>query len=362
MNDFTSVKEKLDKARANLSDLSDDMKDVYCAMIDNEEKELRRISEQTTASNIDRVATVFLPTIKKIARDSIIDKIVGIQPIKDRVALVKYVDYVYSGTDASANPQANIGASVIDGTPTTEYSRDPGEGQTITRGIDLVIREKEVKSRQRKLAGRWTFEAQDSANQDGYNIESEITKTLASKIVEEINFEVIADLYATASGATSVTWVAPDAGDAPNIKDRKEKEIYYSIVDVAAEIYDKTKRYPNWVICNPKVGAILKRTGDFLGAGGQGLPRSIKKLFLNGTLNDEFDLFIVPNLGTDNILVGYKGSSEIESGYIYAPYIPLVVMDSFFNSENWTWIKSVGSSYAKANVMTDLYGVVNVTF
>lgn len=358
--DFNSVKDKLDRAKLNVEGLSDDMKDVYVAMLDNEEKELRRISEQTNAANIDRVATVFIPTIKKIARDSIIDKIVGIQPIKDRVALVKYVDYVYSATDATSG--AVINTSTVDRTVTKEYSRDPGEGQNITRGIDLVIKEKEVKSRQRKLAGRWTFEAQDSANQDGYNIESEITKTLASKIVEEINFEVIDDLYTGATGATGVTWVAPQAGDAPATKDRKEKEIYYSIVDVAADIYDKTKRYPNWVICNPKVGAILKRTGDFVASGGQGLPRSIKKLFLNGTLNDEFDLFIVPNLGTNDILVGYKGSSEIESGYIYAPYIPLIVMDSFFNSENWTWIKSVGSSYAKSSVMTDLYGKVTVTF
>ena len=76
----------------------------------------------------------------------------------------------------------------------------------------------------------------------------------------------------------------------------------------------------------------------------------------------EFDVFVVPNLGTNNILVGYKGSSEIESGYIYAPYIPLVVMDSFFNNNDWTWIKSVGSFYCKSFVMTDLYGVVEVSF
>jgi len=358
--DFTSVEDKLNKAKANLDGIPENMVDVYTSLIDNEQKELRRISEQTGQANIDRVATVFIPTIKKIARDSIIDKIVGIQPIKDRVALVKYADFVYSTTDSTSG--ATSGESVVDGTVTTEYSRDPGEAQNITRGVDLVIREKEVKSRQRKLAGKWTFEAQDSANHEGYNIESEITKTLASKIVEEINFEVINDLYSGASGASGVSWIAPQAGDAPATKDRKEKELYFSIVDVASEIYDKTKRYPNWVICNPKVGAVLKRTGDFLGAGGQGLPRSIKKLFYSGTLNDEFDLFIVPNLGVNDILVGYKGASEIESGYIYAPYIPLIVMDSFFNTENWQWIKSVGSSYAKSSVMTDLYGKVSVTF
>lgn len=355
-----SVLQKIEMAKNATSDIPENMRGIYLQLIDNQVKEFERIQEQTTQSNIDRVATVFLPTIKKLARDSIIPEIVGVQPIKDRVALVKYVDYVYSSTDATSG--ANAGDSVY-GDPTTEYSRDPGEGMNISRGIDLVIREKEVKSRQRKLAARWTFEAQDSADQEGYNIEQEITKTLAAKIVEEINFEVIGDLYASASGA-STTWAAPAAADSPTTKDRKEKELYYAILDVAAEIYNKTRRTPNWCICSPKTAAILKRTGDYvaINSAGPGMPTGIKRFFQLGTMSDEFNVFVVPNLNTHNILIGYKGNSELESGYIYAPYRQLIVMDSFYNVENWSWIKSVGSSYCKASVMPDCYGIVNVTF
>jgi hypothetical protein len=94
--------------------------------------------------------------------------------------------------------------------------------------------------------------------------------------------------------------------------------------------------------------------------GTTGQTKSIQRLFVSGTLNDEFDVYVMPNLNTDDILVGYKGSSELESGYIYAPYIPMIMMDSFYDVETWTWIRSVGSFYAKQMVMPKLYGKVQV--
>lgn len=348
------VLEYVQRAKNDTDGIPEDMVDVYSNLLDNEAVELTRVCEQTTTANIDRITTVFLPAIKKLARDSIINKIVGVQPIPDRVAIVQFMDYVYNTTAAGAT----AGDSGIDGPVTTEYSLDPGEGKPISRGLDFVIREEGVKARQRKLAGRWTFEAGDSSSKLGVNLEQEVTKALASKIVEEINFEVITDLYGGASGSTA-SWTVPLAGDTPDVKDRKEKELYYHVVDVASEIYDKTKRYPNFILCNPKTAAFFKRSGDYVAAGSQ-MPNTIKKLFLAGSLNDEFMIYTVPNLSTNDILVGYKGNSELESGAIYAPYIPLVVMDSFYNVENWTWIRSIGSFYAKSYPMLDLYGKVTV--
>lgn len=351
-----TINEYIEKAKAKIEDLTPDQQEIYIALLENEKKELERIAEQTTSANIDRIATVFIPAIKKLARDSVINSIVGVQPIEDRLAFVRIIDYVYSSDLPSEGISA--GDSAID-KPSREYSADPGEGADITRGIDLVVREIETRARQRKLAGRWTFEGADSAAKAGINVEREITKALAAKIVEEINFEIIYDLFANASGA-STNWAPPQPTDAPAVKERKEKELYYAIVDVASQIYDKTRRYPNWVLCNPRIGAYLKRSGDYVSTG-SGNPTKIKRLFYQGTLNDEFDVYIVPNLSVNKILVGYKGSSELEVGAIYAPYMPLIIMDSFFNVENWQWIRSVGSFYAKAFPMTDLYGIVNIT-
>lgn len=358
MSAEAKIRKYIEEAKQRVDGLSEDTIDIYHALLDNEEVELNRIAEQTTTANIDRVATVFIPAIKKLARDSIVNKIVGVQPINDRIAAVEYMDYVYSSDYAQGGIAQ--GDSAIDKVASDAgYSTGPGEGQNINRGIDFVIREEGIKAKQRKLAGRWTFEAADSTNKLGVNLEQEMTKALAAKIVEEINFEILLDLYNQASGGTA-TWERPAPADQPLVKDRKEKELYYAIVDVAAQIYDNTRRYPNWVVCNPRTAAYLKRSGDFVGVGSPGNVQSIKRLFLQGTLNDEFDVFVVPNLPINDILIGYKGNSELEAGAIYAPYIPLIVMQSFFNVENWTWLRSVGSFYGKAYPMTKLYGIVKV--
>lgn len=355
----SKVLEYVEVAKNDIAAIPEDMVDIYKALLHNQGTELSRIAEQTTTANIDRVATVFLPAIKKLARDSILNKIVGVQPIPDRVAIVQFLDYVY--TNAHSAESISAGDSAIDNVSTT-YSNDPGEGQNITQTLDFVLREEGVKARQRKLAGKWTFEAGDASSKFGINIEQEITKALSSKIVEETNFEVINDLFAKATGATGA-WTAPLAGDSPEVKERKEKELFYAVVDVAAEIYNKTRRYPNFVVCSPKTAAYFKRSGDYVAPTAEkGQPSLLKRLFVAGTLNDEFAVYVVPNIATDNILVGYKGSSEIEAGGIYAPYIPMVVMDSFYNVENWSWIRSVGSFYAKSYPMTDLYGVITVAF
>lgn len=357
MSKVDKIRGFIDEAALSVEGMDDTAKDIYRALLTNQEKELVRIAESVTTANIDKVATVFLPAIKKLARDSVINKLVGLQPIPDRIGAVQYMDYVYSTDYAPGGISA--GDSATDKMATNNgYSTDPGEGADITRGIDFVVREEGVTAKQRKLAGKWTFEAADTTSKLGINVEQELTKALASKIVEEANFEIIGDLYNKASGGT-VTWTPPLPADSPDVKNRKEKELYYAIVDVASQIYDTTKRYPNWIVCNPRTAAYLKRSGDYVGMG-NGNVSSIKRLFVQGTLNDEFDVYVVPNLPTNNILVGYKGNSELEAGAIYAPYIPLIVMDSFFNVENWTWIRSVGSFYAKAYPMTDLYGIVKI--
>lgn len=194
----------LERARNDVSGIPEDMLDTYAAMLDNQGKELNRIAESTTTANIDKITSVFLPAIKKLARDSILNKIVGVQAIPDRVAIVQYIDYVYTNAGTLGGDAINAGDSAIDKV-SMNYSTDPGEGQTITNSIDFVLREKGVTARQRKLAGRWTFEAQDSSSKVGVNLDQEITKALASKIVDEVNFEFINDLYGIATGATGIT-------------------------------------------------------------------------------------------------------------------------------------------------------------
>lgn len=347
---YQKIDSAINTALENSVDIPEERRDIYNVLVQNEKEGLYKIAEQTTTANIDRVINVFLPTIKKIVKDSVIQNLVGIQPIPDRVTTVEYMDVVYG-------QGANAGKSINDPSDMpTDYSIDPGEGQNIVNDVEIIFREKEVKAKSRKIAAKWTFEAQDSFSKKGYNIEQEITKSVASYITREINNEVLYDLLTGATGATA-TWQAPAAGDSPQVKDRKEKELYFEILNVAAEIENKTGRYPNWVVVSPKVAAILRRTGNFVTLQDR---KSVKSLYYSGIFNDEFELYVVPGFPANKVLVGYKGNSEVEAGYIYAPYIPLLIQDSFFNVENWTWIKSIGSFYAKSLTLSDLYGVINI--
>jgi len=353
MSKLEKVMEKAQRVIAS-ADLEPTKQDILEALIQNEVKELEKIQEKVTTQEIDRIATVFLPAIKKIVRDSIVEEIVGVQPVKAGLptAIVQYIDYVYNSGDVA-------GQSAIDGPVTTDYSTSPGEGAPITRGIDVVIRTKSADVKSRKLLSRWTLESQEAAQFMGVNLEKEITKALGSKIVEEINYEIISLLYNNASGG-SADWSKPTASDIPAVKDRKEKEIFYAIEDVANQIFNKTKRRPNYIIVNPTIASILRRNGQYVSLGNiQDL--KITRLFVQGFLEDiGMKVYVVSSLQTEDILVGWKGDSELEAGVIYAPQTPFKIMDSFFNVETWEFLKSVGTSYAIAPVTFDVYGIVKV--
>jgi len=329
-------------------------RDILTQLVENEVKELERIKEKVTTQEIDRIATIFLPAIKKIVRDSIVEEIVGVQPVKAGfpTAIVQYIDYVYNSGDVA-------GKSAIDGPITTDYSTSPGEGAQITKGIDVVVRTKSADIKSRKLLSKWTLESQEAAEFMGVNLEKEITKALGSKIVEEINYEIINKLYTNASGAIA-EWTKPSASDLPNVKDRKEKELFYTIEDVAHEIFNKTGRWPNFLIVNPSIASILRRNGQYVSLGDRQNPR-VSRLFVQGWLEDlGMKVHIVRSLQTEDILVGWKGDSELEAGLIYAPQTPFKIMDSFFNVETWEFLKSIGTSYAIAEVDFNIYGLVKV--
>jgi len=60
----------------------------------------------------------------------------------------------------------------------------------------------------------------------------------------------------------------------------------------------------------------------------------------------------------NKVLVGYKGGSYLETGYVYAPYVPLIVTPTIFAPEDFTPRKGVMTRYGKRMVRADFYGTV----
>lgn len=342
-----------------LSSIPSEKRDLYLALVENEKKHLLENIETTTSQHIDRLASIFLPTVTKLMRESFIDKLVGVQPIQDNVGVVFYADFLYSETGGGATQ----GESAID-RATTDYTIAPTEGMQLTRGFDVVIRMMPVQAITRKVLTKFTIEAEESAEKHNINLDRELIRLSSQKIVEEINYELLRDLY---NASTQLgTWTAPPANATPQEKDRAERELYYVIEDVVMQIAERSNRIPNWIVVSPKVASILKRANIFIPRD-TGVPKAISSLYYAGTLMDELQVYVVYKLGAilpsnrqNDILVGFKGNNEMEAGAFFLPYVPLKVLDRFVDPNTWTVLRSLGSSYAKVITLPQLYGKIEV--
>jgi hypothetical protein len=79
-----------------------------------------------------------------------------------------------------------------------------------------------------------------------------------------------------------------------------------------------------------------------------------------GTLSNRFTVYKDPYFPRNKVLVGYKGGSYLETGYVYAPYVPLIVTPTIFAPEDFTPRKGVMTRYGKKMVRADFYGTVTV--
>ena len=77
-----------------------------------------------------------------------------------------------------------------------------------------------------------------------------------------------------------------------------------------------------------------------------------------GTLSNRFTVYKDPYFPRNKILVGFKGGSYLETGYVYAPYVPLIVTPTIFAPEDFTPRKGVMTRYGKKMVRSDFYGTV----
>ena len=140
-----------------------------------------------------------------------------------------------------------------------------------------------------------------------------------------------------------------------------------TIIDVGNTIHRKTLRgAANFIVVGPDVATILEASVyyrpalDFDAQGQVGTPFTIGAEKV-GTLSNRFTVYKDPYFPRNKVLVGYKGNSYLETGYVYAPYVPLIVTPTIFAPEDFTPRKGVMTRYGKKLVRADFYGTVTVT-
>jgi hypothetical protein len=329
-------------------------KDLFGALLEQEAIELARVIESsTTTADIDVVAKIVIPAIKKLAKDNIVSQIVGVQPIEMKGATVLYEDIEYANT----TDEVNAGESIYDKT-TTKYAQGVGEGQPINRQLKFVLKEVPVEIREKALLSSWTLEVDELASTLKIDIEKELGKAIAQKMDEEITYEVLYELRDNAKGFQA-TYQVPTASDTSAQRQEKVNDLIDKIYIGREEIYDKTGRYPNWIIVSPKLASMLKRNGVLtVFTPDSESKMTMQRLYQCGTLEDELTVFVVRGFNTDDVIMGYKGQSEFQTGYILAPITAIKIPPTFFDVRTYEFIKSLKRYYGVAKPYMQLYGVI----
>jgi hypothetical protein len=244
--------------------------------------------------------------------------------------------------------------------------------------IDIKVDSVAVTASTKKLKAKWTPElGQDLNAYHNLDAEVELTSILSEQIALEIDREIIGDLVNGAAAATyywsrspglflnKVTGIEIGAASAAPDFTGTVSEWYETLVetinDVSAQIHRKTLRGgANFVVCGPEVANVLEFTAGFRASvtadDEKGSIGSVKV----GSLSKKFDIIVDPYFLRNVVLVGRRGSSFLESGYVYAPYVPLQTTPTIFGPEDFVPRKGVMTRYAKKMVRPDMYGLVVV--
>ena len=257
------------------------------------------------------------------------------------------------------------------------------EDNTEIPEIDIKVDSVAVTAQTKKLKAKWTPElGQDLNAYHNLDAEVELTSILSEQIALEIDQEILEDLLKGATAGTQY-WsrrpgkflnkstgqpISTDANEAllgadfTGTVSEWYETLLETINDVSAQIHRKTLRGgANFLVCGPEVSNLLEFTAGFKATVTHDDDRGTTGAVNVGSLSKKWDVYVDPYFPRNVVLVGRKGNSFLESGYVYAPYVPLQTTPTIFGTEDFVPRKGVMTRYAKKMVRPDMYGLVVVT-
>lgn len=245
--------------------------------------------------------------------------------------------------------------------------------------FQLNIRNVPVQAKPRRLKAIWSPEAaEDMKALQGIDAEAEMVATIAQMMALEIDREIIGDLFTAAQSSGIASAFDRTVPSGLNEVEHLRAMITQISV-VSATIHKRTLRAPaNFIVTSPDVGALLNQLttfGEFrpivssdastpYGAYDQGRPlgrHGQYGVYKLGTLMNKWTVYEDPFFQRDQMLVGLRGDNFLNSGYVWAPYIPLQTTQTFQDPEDMAIKKGLRTRYATKLLRDDFYGTMRVT-
>ena len=376
-SNWTAAKEALTDG------LTGNKKTVMEAVLENTRSSLMEAAS-SGASNAGNVATlnkVILPVIRRVMPTVIANEIVGVQPMTGPVGQIHTLRVRYADTAGSvtAGQEALSPFNIA-----KEYSGNLNQGNpkgaaagtlegTGGQQLSIQILKQTVEAKTRKLQARWTFEAaQDANSQHGIDVEAEVMAALAQEITAEIDQEILQSLRALPGAASAGTFDQGAVSGTATFVGDEHAALAVLINRAANNIAARTRRGAgNYVVVSPTALTILQSaTTSAFARSTEGSFEAPTNTKFVGTLNNTMRVYS-DQYAADNtdVLVGYKGSGEMDAAAFYCPYVPLmssgVVLDpdsfepvvSFMTRYGYLELSNAASSLGNAADYVETIGI-----
>ena len=238
--------------------------------------------------------------------------------------------------------------------------------------VDLELRSEAIVAKTRKLKAVWTPElAQDLNAYHSIDAEAELTSMLSEYISLEIDLEILDMLKANALtteywSATlgeewnGSTWVA-GTNAAAYTKNTWFQTLGAKLNKVSNKIHQLTLRGgANFVVVSPDVATILESIPGFVVNADKDALQFAAGVSQVGAMANRYTVYKNPYMTSNEILLGFKGSNFLETGAVYAPYVPLIMTPLVYDPTNFTPRRGVMTRYAKKMVRPEFYGKIYV--
>lgn len=318
-------------------------RDITIRLLENQEKQLKE--DAVTTGNVSNWDPVLISLVRRSTPQLLAYDTVGVQPMTGPTGLVFYMKSYYTNT--AGNEALTIQAGKPDVTHSGPMSTADGEtlggfnGGTNQYGeMSFGIEKTSVEAKTRALKAKYSNEiAHDLKVIHGLDAESELASILSNEIIAETNWELMNLISSEAKVGAQASTIAGtfDLADAADNKGarwggERYKALITQINKEANIIARETGRGAgNFIICSADVASILDMTANLATDNAQvtqGMNLDINTSLFAGVLGGKYKVFVNPYLAADEVIVGYKGASEMDAGLFYCPYVPLQMYKS----------------------------------
>ena len=253
-----------------------------------------------------------------------------------------------------------------------------GTSQIVIPEINVRMQSQPITAKTKKLKAVWTPEfAQDLAAYQNIDAEAELTNIMSEYISMEIDLEILDMLIEDAAAATeywsainntaiNAAGTAMETAASPfyNTQGQWFQTLGTKIQKVSNKIHQLTLRGgASFLVTSPTIATILESIPGFASTSNGEADQmeyafGVQKI---GTVNGRYKVYKNPYLTENLILMGYRGSQFLETGAVFAPYIPLIMTPLVYDPDTFTPRKGLLTRYAKKMLRPEFYGKIYIS-